>query len=193
MMTWGGDGIGRDELSLLGGSWAGLLFENRRTGFPLSLVWTFTFEFAEIARDSGGSALSLTVDWVPLGRAPWGAMHGQRASGSSFADPIEASVYFFDHHRFEAATVEVVAQDESRIDVKASVSGDLDGLGLDSLSVEGWLEFDGVRVQPETKPSTVDAARELLAQFTSPTGLVGEDCGHSYHFRPLDKPASCED
>ncbi|MFN0027079.1 MAG: hypothetical protein ACKV2O_07835 [Acidimicrobiales bacterium] len=160
-MTPDGDGISHDEFQLVGGSWGGLL-----------------------SRGFGSSAVSLTVDWIPLERASWGAMAGRRASGSSFADPIEASVYFFDHHRFNAATVEVAAQDQGRLYVKVSVSGDLDRLGLDWLAVEEWLEFGGVIVQPETKPNTADAARGLLAQFSNPTGLVGEDRGHNYRFRP---------
>jgi hypothetical protein len=159
------------------------LFEHRSTNFPLSLSWEFTFEFAEITRSFGTSPLSLTVDWVSLGGAAWQAMSGHRASGS-FGDPMEASIYFFDHHRFDTAAVEVTAQDMGRLYVKVTVSDDVDGLGLDSLSAEGWLTFDGVRVQPETKPNTVDAARHLLAQFTDESGMFGEDCGHNYHFRP---------
>lgn len=188
-MTRDSDGIRRDELRSVGGSWGGLLFENRRTGFPLSLTWTFKFDFAEVARVFGSSVVNLTVDWIPLPGASWDAMAGRRAYCSSFADPIEASAYFFDHHRFNAASVEVSEQDEGRLYVKASASGDLDGLGLDWLAVEGWLEFGGVIVQPETKPNTVDAARALLAQFSSPTGLVGEDLGDNYRFRPARQPA----
>lgn len=182
-MTWGDDAIRREELSLVGGSWSGLLFENQRVGFPLSLTWTFNFEFAEIAREFGSSSASLTVDWVPLKAPSWMAMTGQRCSSPEFANPIEASFYFFDHHRFDTGSVEVIAQEEGRIYARVAVSGDLDGLGLDPLTVEGWLEFDSIRVQPETKPVSVEAAGELLAQFSSTAGLVAEDCGHNYRFR----------
>jgi hypothetical protein len=129
LMTRGADGIDPEEILLVGGSWEGLLFENPSTGLPLLLSWTFTFEFADVARGFGTSPLSLTVDWVRLGGSTWEAMVGQSASGSSFGDPIEASVYFFEHHRFDAAEVEVTAQDGDRLYVMASVRGDIDGLG----------------------------------------------------------------
>jgi hypothetical protein len=137
-MRWGADGIDPVEILLVGGSWRGLLFENRSTNFPLSMSWGFTFEFAEITRSFGTSPLSLTVDWVSLGGAAWQAMSGHRASGS-FGDPMEASIYFFDHHRFDTAAVEVTAQDMGRLYVRATVSDDVDGLGLDSCLLRGGL------------------------------------------------------
>lgn len=172
----------QDEFRPLGGSWSGLLFENPRTDVPLSLTWTFTFDFATVHRDVGDVEPSLTVDWVPLPGASIASMCGRSAS-SPFGAPIESSVYFFEHHRFAEADIAVVDQREQRLLARASVNGDIDGLGLGSASVEAWLDFDGIFVQPETKTSTVEAATELLAQFTDPTGLVGIERSHNYVFR----------
>ena len=184
-MAWGDDGPKRAELTAAGGTWSGLLFENQTTGFPLSLVWALTFDFAEVERDFGATEPNLCVDWVPIQGASWSAMEGLTASASKSAEPIESSVCFFEHHRFDSASVRVLEQIGPRIRVAADVKGDVDDLGLNRIVVEDWLDFDGIYVQPETKPSTVEAARDLLASFTDAAGLHGVDRPHNSLFRPL--------
>ena len=184
---WGDDGLEQSELNSTAGTWSGRLFENRDTGFPLSLVWAFTFDAAEVERDFGRVSPSVGVDWVSLPGANWSAMAGRRASASVFAEPIEASVYFFEHHRYESTDLRIHEQAGTRLRATANLSGDLDGLGLDRVSVEARLDFDGIYVQPETKPSSVEEARDLLAGFTNPIGLSGVDRSHNYLFGP---PAS---
>lgn len=183
-MTWGEGHLKRDEPVSTGGTWNGLLFENQNTGFPLSLVWTFTFGFPEVERDFGDTQPNACVDWVPLFGADSRAMEGRTATASVFGEPIESSVYFFEHHRFDFASLSVRAQDGTGLLVSAELNGDVDSLGLDDLSVEAWLDFDGIFVQPQTKPASIDAARTLLANFTDPTGLSGDDRSHNFLFRP---------
>lgn len=164
-----------------GGQWAGLLFDNPHTGLAPQLTWSFTFEFDAVQRDHGESAVSLDVDWVPLDTRSWTAMAGQSASGT-FGEPLEASVYFFTHHRFDQASIRIIEQRGSVIRVSATLSGDLDGLGLDPIVVEGDLQFDGIRVALSDGAATIDQARSRLQDFTDPTGLVPEESGNSYHF-----------
>jgi hypothetical protein len=183
-MTWGADALRPEELIPAGGQWSGLLFENPRTGFPLSLVWTFSFAFEAVEREFGETGVSVEADWVPLPGATWQRLSGSAASSTSFGQPIEASVYFFDHHRFDGTHVEIVEQDQARSRARASLSGDIDSLGLDSLAVEAWLDFSGIYVQPQVRPSSVDAARALLGRFTDPAGLIGTAQAHNYVFRP---------
>ena len=54
---------------------------------------------------------------------------------------------------------------------------------LDGVTVEAWLDFAGIYVQPDSMPVTVEAAAGLLSQFTDPTGLVGVERSHNYVFR----------
>lgn len=176
------DELSPNELRPIGGSWSGLLFENSRMGVPQSLTWTFTFDFALVRRDYGDVEPSLTIDWVPLPGASIASMSGHAAS-SPFGEPIESSLYFFQHHRFAEASVAIVDQNERRLHVRAAANGDIDALGLDGASVEAWLDFAGIYVQPEDKLATIEAAAELLAQFTDPTGLVGIERSHNYVFR----------
>ncbi len=189
-MTWGDDVLRLDELVPAGGTWSGLLFENERTGFPLSLVWQFTFDFGEVHRDFGGTNPSLSVDWVPLPGADWSAMEGHAASASQFASPIESSVYFFEHHRYDSTSLTIRSQENTRLLVDADVGGDVDSLGLDRVRAEAWLDFGRIVVQPESKPGSMEAATELLDRFTSTSGLTARDGGHNFVFEASDGPAS---
>jgi len=122
------------ELKVSGGTWNGLLFENATIGYPLSLSWTFTIEFASLHRDYGEVDPSLTVDWVPAGESRWNAMTGHRYTCNTFAGPIEPSFYYFDHFRFERGDVVVEEQVGGELRVDAAIGGDLDGLGLAEIS-----------------------------------------------------------
>ncbi len=178
------DALRKEDLKLIGGSWSGLLFENPNVGYPLSLTWDFDLSFAEVTRSYGDISPNLVVGWVPLGPPSWQRMEGQTASGKTFGDPIESSVYFFDHHRFNAANVTVVDQNGPAIRVQFGLAGDIDGLGIDSLKFDAWLEFSGIYVHPEERLHSVEDAELVLANFTDPAGLVGIDNGHNYLFRP---------
>ena len=100
----------------------------------------------------------------------------------AFASPVESSVYFFEHHRFDSARVEVLEQNGTRLRVEAEVAGDIDALGLDGVRVESWLDFAGIYVQPDVKPGSIETARSLLAEFTDPVGLVGREQPHNFIF-----------
>lgn len=175
----------RPQLSnIVGGEWHGLLFDNPATGRALTLTWSFRFDFAALVADREPTTPALALDWVVLDVPRWSSMSGAAAHCERFADPIEASVYVHDHHRFERAAVEVRAQQGGRIHVAASVDGDLDGLGIETLAVDGWLGFGGIYVQPSVVPATVDGALRVLAQFTDATDLVGTARSHNHVFRP---------
>ncbi len=170
----------------IGGTWSGLLFENRRTGYDLRLTWTFTFDYEPVHREYGTTTPSLTIDWVPFGRCSWRGLAGNSANSKRFAEPIESSAYFFEHYRYEEAGLRVVEQQAADVRVSATVRGDLDGLGLDSLEADQRLQFRGIYVQPSLLPESTEAAASLLAEFTDTTGLAGVRRQHNYVFEPTD-------
>lgn len=166
------DGPTVAELVPVGGSWGGLLFDNPTIDLLPALIWTFTFDYAEVVRDYGAVTPSLTVDWIPLPRCSWRRMAGLNASAAAFAEPIESSVYFFQHHRYQAAEIRVADQRGLDTSVVACVYGDIDGLGIPSLSAEGWLRFGGILVRLSERIGGSDEARARLEEFTDTTGLV---------------------
>lgn len=167
-----------------GGTWGGLLFENANTGYPLALSYTFTFDFAEVSRDYGSVSPNLVIDWIPAGDATWHEMTGQHFSGSTFGDPVEASVYFFEHHRYECADMTVVGQEGSDLAVRARIAGDIDGLGLADIRVEETLTFQGLIVHTEGVGTDIAAARKLIGRFTDITGLQPQAARHNVVFVP---------
>ncbi len=177
-----------DELVFRGGSWAGLLFENPRVGYPLSLSWSFHFDFDRVQIGGESTAPRLDVEWVALDTPSWRSMAGVQAAFSKFAEPAETSVYAFMHHRFDAVALAIAKQDGPRVSVQATVSGDIDGLGVPSITVEGWLNFDGIYVQPDTRPASEQAAIDLLRHHTDVAGLTAHDRGHNYVLKPTDLP-----
>ena len=178
------DGLQATDLSPVGGVVAGLLFDNPRIGLAPQFTWTFTFACHDIRRSYGDSPVSVTLDWVPLPRCDWRNMVGLEASASQFAEPIESSVYFFKHHRFDTATVMVTGQDHERLRVLANIAGDIDGLGIDHAELDAWLTIDRIMVTLSDRPESAAAAEAVLASFTSTAGLVGSGQGGRYVFVP---------
>ncbi len=175
------DALRRAELVPQGGSWSGLLFDNPSIGLAPGLTWTFDFQFGEVSRDYGDSPVSLTADWVPLPGADWSAMAGQAASCDVFAEPIECSAYFFEHHGYDAVQVRVLEQQGSRLRVAVEARGDVDGLGVPNWTVDQWLDFEGMYVQL----SDIDTAEEAaarLAEFADISALVGTASAHNFKF-----------
>jgi len=174
-----------DELIPVGGTFSGLLFENSTTGYPLQLSWTFSVDCAEVTRDYGSTQPNLVVDWVPAaGRTRWDEMAGLRFAGSTFGEPIESSVYFFEHHRYDAVEIDVVEQLGTELAVRMRVSGDVDSLGISEIEVDASLTFSGIYVQTGTSGTDLEAAAELLSRFTDVSGLRGRPRGHNVVFEP---------
>lgn len=171
----------------MGGEWSGFLFDNPQVGYGLRLTWTFTFHYRPVRRDYGTTKPNLSIDWVPFDRVSWSGLMGNHANADRFGEPIEASVYFFEHYRFDAADVRVLDQRAAEVRVGASVRRDLDGLGLEAIEVDHGLAFRGIYVQPSAFPDSIRAAQSLLAEFTDTTGLVGVRRRHNYLFRPADR------
>ena len=175
------DELERDELVPVGGTWSALLFENPVVACPLVLTWTFTIDFAEVGRDFGAVSPSLSIDWVPA-TTGWRDLVGCRFESVRFAEPVESSIYFFQHYRYEGASVDVTAGSDSEIDVRVHVFGDLDGLGLPRVETETRLRFAGIIVQTAATGSDIPAATALLAQFTDVSGLHAVSRAHNVVF-----------
>ena len=98
-------------------------------------------------------------------------MAGQSARCEVFGEPIESSAYFFEHYCYDAVDLRIFEQDGTRLRVAADISGDVDGLGIPSWSVDDWLEFDAITVQLPVV-DTVDAAAERLGAYLDISGLT---------------------
>ena len=179
------DALRGDELVPAGGSWNGLLFDNPRLGLAPALTWTFTFTFHDIVRGDTNSAVSVDVDWVPLPAARWQDITPRRVASRRFAEPVEASVYFFEHYRFESVELQLLQQRGAQLCASATLRGDIDGLGLDEVHVEDWLRFDGIIVSLNGVTSG-QAAGSQLGDFTDVSGLtqVRRTAGGGFIFSP---------
>ncbi len=167
-----------------GGRWSGVLFDNPALWLAPTFAWTFIVEYGEVARADGRTPVGLCLEGVPLNSRSWQEMTGQRAVSPSFASPIESSVYFFAHHRYDQTKLLVVEQRDHSLHVVAEVRGDVDGLGIESVPVDAWLLFDGITVALSDPPSSVDAARTLLEGFTDTAGLEGFERDDTFWFTP---------
>ncbi|GLY03762.1 MULTISPECIES: hypothetical protein [Actinoplanes] len=177
------DALSLDDLvPIPGGSWAGLLFDNTGIGLPPALTWSFRFPFAEVERDYGDSPVFLDVDWLPLPGADWHAMTGQVVK--ALGEPAECSVYFFQHHQYDLIDLEVLDQRGTDLHVRATLTGDLDGLGIDPISADAWLPFGGLRVSLDDV-TTAEAAEARLAALVDINGLVVPPSAYhsAFHFQ----------
>ncbi len=162
------DDLRLSDLVPAGGTWHGLLFDNPTLGLRPSLTYGFSFRYAEVLREYGDSPVTLDVDWVELPVPSWRDMAGRTVRSPRFAEPAEASVYFFEHHQYETVDLNILEQRGRSIHVTVTVSGDLQGLGLPSLAADDWLTFTGF----EVSLSAQGAASTRLADFTDVTGLA---------------------
>ena len=176
--------LSRGELVPSGGTWSGLLFDNPSIGLAAQLTWEFTFEFADVERSYGSTPVTVTIDWVPISNSRWHSMAGRRAASNTFSHPIESSVYFFEHHRFDAASLSILDQRESMVHVVAEISGDIDRLGIDTIDLTAWLRFTGITVALTDCPEDEPAAMARLADFTDVRDLVATTSAHAYTFVP---------
>jgi hypothetical protein len=145
------------------------------------LTWTFHLPFAPV----DGQPLAMDVDWIPLPATSWRSLAGLAAASPAFAEPAECIVHFQGHHRYDRVQVRVSEQDGTRIRVALTVSGDLDGLGPDTLTLDVWLDFTGISVQLGDTPSA-EAALARLAGFTDVDGLAADPQppGIAFRFTP---------
>lgn len=171
----------RALIAVEGGGWSGLLFDNPVVGLPAALTWSCVVPLAPVE----GEPVVLDLEWLPLAVSDWRAVAGLEVSSGSFAEPVEASVRFRGHHRYDRVSVRVVEQDGARIRVVATLAGDLDGLGPDEFTVEAWLAFSGITVQLSDVGSA-GAALERLGEFVGTAGLaeVGDPRGIAFRFQP---------
>lgn len=174
-----------DELIPVGGAFSGLLFENPTTGYPLQLSWTFSVDCAEVNRDYGSTRPNLVVDWVPAARrTAWNEIAGVRFAGSTFGEPVETSVYFFEHHRYDTVEVEVIEQRGTELAIRVRANGDVDSLGISEIAVDATITFSGIYVQTDKSGTNVELAEELLSHFTDTSDLRGRPRGHNVVFEP---------
>jgi hypothetical protein len=151
-----------------GGTWGGLLFDNPKLGLTPELTWSFRFPFQEVTRDYGSSLVSLDIEWLAIPGAGWHSMAGRVVRGAT--EPAEASIYFFQHHRYDIIDLEIVEQRDLSIHVLATLSGDVDGLGLNPVTTDAWLRFTGIVVSLSDATSA-ELALARLADFTDTEGL----------------------
>jgi hypothetical protein len=168
-----------------GGTWSGLLFDNPRLGLPAHLTWRFRFPFEEVNRDYGSSPIFLDIEWLSLPDVGWRSVTGQAVRGATW--PVESSVYFFEHHRYDMIDLEIVEQRDVLVRARAVLTGDRDGLGIDPISGDAWLRFGGIRVHL----SDVDSAESALVRlqtFTTTEGLsyLPTPASPSFRFAPSD-------
>ena len=182
------DSVQLSELSPVGGSFSGRLFENRFLGYGPALTWTFDIDFAEVHRDRDSTKTILSVDWVPANGESWHALAGRTYSCTTFGERVESSIYFNStDYRFDAANLLVSQQESDRIKVEAHISGDIDSLGIPSFSVETELSFAGIIVALDDVGVDIPLAKRRLEEHTDATGLIGRDRGHYVIFERPDE------
>lgn len=159
-----------------------MLFENSFTGYPLTLSWSVTIEFEPLRKDVGDVSPSLTVEWVPADGGGWKGMSRRRFACGTFGEPVEASLYFFEHFRFDHAEVLTGALSGSDLGVELVVRGDLDGLGIPRVSAQAVLGFEGIYVQADAVGTDPKAAAERLGKFMDLDGLRARPQGRNVVF-----------
>lgn len=174
-----------DEIVARGGTFSGFLFDNPFIRLKPALTWSFDFDCEDVVRDGDSSLVSASVSWLPMDVPGWKSLAPRRAAGEIFAEPAESSVYYYAHHRYDAFELVLQEQRGAEVLVTLKVSGDLDGLGLDSVSVTAWLRFVGIAVQLSDVNEPTEALHRL-ASLTDTQGLVLRDSPNhaNFHFDP---------
>jgi hypothetical protein len=160
-----------DFVAAGGGEWYGLLFANPSQQLPPRLTWCFDFPFEDVSREDEDSPLSLSVDWLPVPAKSWRRLAGHHLTSAGFGKPAEASIYYYTHHRFERVTLDLVEQCGRSLRAAATVSGDIDRLGVDTVHTDAYLAFTGILVSLHDVTSP-EVALARLDRFTDTDGLA---------------------
>lgn len=170
------------ELIPDGGEWGAYLFENRETGVPLQLAWWFNVGFQVVSRPYGLTRPNLQVDWVSLETPSWQQLEGTKLRSDRFGQPIETSLYFFEHHRYSDLALDVLEQESTIIEISVTAWGDLDRAGPSRIEVRSNLEFTGINASAELGSAATVARR--LSDFTDVSNLHQARAGDKFVFRP---------
>lgn len=105
---------------------------------PPRLTWCFNFPFKDVSREDD-SPLSLNVEWLPVPAESWRRLAGHHLTSARFGEPTEASICHYLHHRFDSLDLDLVEQRGHLLRAVATVSGDIDRLGVDPVRADAWL------------------------------------------------------
>ena len=79
--------------------------------------------------------LSIRAEGVPSTATDWRLLKGHHLDSPTFGEPAEAVVIYDDHYRFDKVTIDVTDQRDRTADFHITLSGDLDGLGIDPIEI----------------------------------------------------------
>lgn len=82
-----------------------------------------------------GETLTISAEAIPSTVTDWRELSGHHLVSSSFGEPAEAVVIYGDHYRFDQITIDVSEQRDRTADFQITLSGDLDGLGIDEITL----------------------------------------------------------
>jgi hypothetical protein len=164
------------------GAWGGLLFDNPRIGLAPRLTWAFTFPYRDVERDYGHTPVTLDLEWIPLTAPSWQALAGLDARSTTFGEAGKANLYFFEHHRYDRIDLDVLEQHDEMVHAWVSVTGDIDRLGIESITADAWLRFDGITVAL-SDARTGEEAWPRLREFTDTAGLSPTPIEQHRNFR----------
>ncbi|RKR91802.1 hypothetical protein BDK92_6215 [Micromonospora pisi] len=176
-----------DLVAAAGGEWYGFLFDNPSQQLPPTLTWCFNFPFEDVSRKDEDTPLSLAVGWLSIPAGSWRRLAGHHMTNASFGKPAEASFYYYLHHRFNTTTLDLVEQRGRSLRAVATVSGDIDHLGIDPVHADAWLTFTGILVSLHDVTSP-DVALARLNQFTDTDGLALDTGGSEAALRFTTRP-----
>jgi hypothetical protein len=94
--------------------------------------------------EESGEELSISIDAVPGSVVDWRSLAGHHLVGTSFGEQGEAVVTFGNHYRYDRVVIDIPEQRNKTADFHITLSGDLDGLGLDEIELTVSGEYTGM-------------------------------------------------
>lgn len=79
--------------------------------------------------------LTIRAETVPSTATDWREFKGHHLESPAFGEPAEAVVIYGDHYRFDKVSLDVTDQRDRTADFHVTLSGDLDGLGIDPIEL----------------------------------------------------------
>jgi len=154
----------------------------RASDSPRDSRGAFSFPYRDAERDYGHTPVTLDLEWIPLTAPSWQALVGLDAHSRTFGEAGEASLYFFEHHRYDKVDLHILEQHDEMVHVQVSVTGDIDHLRIESITADAWLRFDSITVAL-SDARTGEAAWSRLREFTDTAGLSPTPLEQHRNFR----------
>jgi hypothetical protein len=137
----------------VGGTLGATLFSSLIRPEP-RLWWSVKFNYEEVARPEGSTMVDLVIDSMPLPRVSWRDLAGVAVTNEVSGRDDRVVLLALHVRPGRPADRRAGRRRPRQVRVVATVAGDVDGLGIDTITADAWLTSTGIAIAVDPAPAS---------------------------------------